>query len=106
MSIDQMEMLFQLLIAQNSDKKVSELFPTTKEQENDLFSQCNIIKESWDTYKKIEIYGTDSTVRYRILRENEIYDFITWNKKGEAIVNDYEQFLQYLLKFVSFEDKV
>lgn len=27
MSIEQMELLFQLLIAQNSEKKVSELFP-------------------------------------------------------------------------------
>lgn len=109
MSIDQMELLFQLLIAQNSDKKVSELFPTSKEQEHYLFNQCKIIKETLDTFEEfeeIEIYGYDSMIRYRILRKDNIYDFITWDKKGKAIVNDYEQYLSYLLKFVSFEDKV
>lgn len=106
MSIDQMELLFQLLIAQNSDKKVSELFPTSKEQEHYLFNQCKIIKESWNTDEEIEIYGSDSMVRYRILRKNDIYDFITWDKKGKPTINNYEQYLHYILKFVSFEDKV
>ena len=44
MSIDQMELLFQMLILQNSDRKVIDVFPSYNGKET-TFGQCEIKRD-------------------------------------------------------------
>ena len=111
MSIEQMELLFQLLIAQNSEKKVSELFPEDfVTDETAIFNDCTIGYAKYgNSLETVEIrLQRPSVLRYRYdSRSDGInVDFITWDNEVNPKYHDYEQYLQYLLKFVSFEDKL
>ena len=110
MTIDQMELLFQLLIAQNSNMSISAIFPGYFfENKSLIFGECVVIREKYGSnIDTVEIrHHETSAVRYRINTvDNNKTDFITWDKRGTSIFNVYEQYLSYLLKYVSFEDKV
>ena len=109
MTIDQMGLLFQLLIAQNSNMSISAIFPGYFEEYKSLiFGECVIIREKYGSdIDTVEIrHHKTSVVRYRITKDQKVIDFITWNKSRISDFHDYEQYLPYLLKFVSFEDKV
>lgn len=109
MSIDQMELLFQLLIAQNSNMSISAIFPGYFEEYKSLiFGYCVVIREKYgSSINTVEIrHHKTSVVRYRITNDQKVFDFITWGKTRTSNFHDYEQYLPYLLKFVSFEDKV
>ena len=113
MSIDQMELFFQLLISQNSDRKVVEVFPSYYNKET-TFGQCEILKETYGVNSKHDYAETISLSSERlIVRFRNIFvvgilfkrDFITW-KEGKPIENEFVPFYKHLLNFVSFEDKV
>ena len=109
MTIDQMGLLFQLLIAQNSNMSISAIFPGYFEEYKSLiFGECVIIREKYGSnIDTVEIrHHRTSVVRYRTTKDQKVIDFITWNKSRISDFHDYEQYLSYLLKFVSFEDKV
>lgn len=116
MSIDQIELFFQLLILQNSDRKVIDVFPSYNGKET-TFGQCEILKEMYGINSKhdfaeilslLSLSSGRSIVRFRIIFvDSNIFkrDFITW-KEGKPIENEFEPFYKHLLNFVSFEDKV
>ena len=113
MSIDQIELFFQLLILQNSDRKVVEVFPSYNGKET-TFGQCEILKEKYcvnskhDYAETISLSSGRSIVRFRIIFVvSKLFkrDFITW-EEGKPIENEFEPFYKHLLNFVSFEDKV
>ena len=114
MSVDQMGLLFQLLIAQNKDRKIVDIFEDYFDP-NATFASCNIEKEEFGikgNHSYILCMNLKSinrtVVRYRISYNFESvssFDFITWYN-GDSIENEYEPFLKHILKFVSFEDKV
>ena len=114
MSVDQMGILFQLLIAQNKDRKIVDIFKDYCDP-NTTFGSCNIEKEDYGkkgNYSYISCVGLESidrtVVRYRISYNCESvswFDFVTWIN-GDSFENEYESFLKHILKFVSFEDKV
>lgn len=113
MSIDQMELLFQMLILQNSDRKVIDVFPSYNGKET-TFGQCEILKEMYCVNSKqyyaetISLSSERLIVRFRIIFVvSKLFkrDFITW-EEGKPIENEFEPFYKHLLNFVSFEDKV
>ena len=113
MSIDQTGLLFQMLILQNSDRKVVEVFPFHFNKET-TFGQCEILKEMYGVNSKhdyaetISLSGKRTIVRFRIIFvAGNIFkrDFVTW-VEGKPIENEFEPFYKHLLNFVSFEDKV
>lgn len=121
MSIDQMELLFQMLILQNSDRKVIDVFPSYNGKET-TFGQCEIKR---DVHGKrgeplflsllilqsvssgIVIFRVWSVTKFSkpLAQIQEKQDFITW-KEGKPIENEFEPFYKHLLNFVSFEDKI
>ena len=109
MSVEQMGLLFQLLIAQNKETMILDIFPGNfKKHESAILGNCDVVYEKYGVnIHTVEIrLQWESVVRYRINTSYNKTDFVTWDKRGTTIFNVYEQYLQYLLKFVSFEDKV
>lgn len=109
MTIDQMGLLFQLLIAQNSNMSISAIFPGYFEEYKSLiFGECVVIREKYgSSINTVEIrHHKTSVVRYRTTKDQKVIDFITRSETGTVDYHNYEQYLSYLLKFVSFEDKV
>lgn len=108
MTIDQMELLFCVLIAQNKDTKIRVIFPDYTTDETTTLKDCDINKETYGPIETIEIFSSyGSVVRFRrgggVDKEQS---FVTWDYNVNAIFEEYEQYLSHLLKFVSFEDKV
>ena len=121
MSIDQMELLFQMLILQNSDRKVVEVFPSYNGKET-TFGQCEIKRDvhgkrgeplfissmsMQSVSSRIVVFRDRSITKFSKSppQIQEKQDIVTW-EEGKPIENEFEPFYKHLLNFVSFEDKV
>ncbi len=85
---DQAEIIFSLFIAQNADKKISDLFPSDDEYKKEIIGNLVIVV-------------SDYSVRLTDISRNH---FRIWSKPK---TNKCKKFsIKQIIKLISFEDKI